>query len=137
MNIYKEINNIKTLISQGAQLFLLRLRILRLDLEEQIAGLITIFAFIIIAAILLLVSLIALLLSLMILLPDTIKLWVLFGVAIINLLIVVTLIIRIPIIWKRNTQQISQTMQDMQNDLDTISGTVQHIHSEERDIHEQ
>lgn len=132
MNISQEVNNIKTLLSQGSQLFLLRMRMLRLDVEEQIAGAIKIFASIAIAAVLLLVGLVALLLGLNVALPDEIKLWVFFGSAAVCVLIVIVLLMRVPVIWKRNTQQISHTMQEMQDDLSRVTGRFSPINQGEQ-----
>lgn len=136
MNISQEINNIKTFFAQGSELLLLRMRLLRIDIEEQVAGAIKIFASIAIAAVLSLVGLIALLLGLNVALPDPIKIWVFFGTAAVALLIVVILAIRIPLIWKRNTQQISRTMQEMQDDLSRLSGKIRPSHTEEGAYHE-
>lgn len=122
MNISQEISKAKTLFSEGSELLMLRMRLLRLDIEEQVAGAIKIFAFVVIAAVLLLVGLIAFLLGLNVALSPETKLWVFYGTAAICLLIVIILAIRIPMIWKKNTQQISHTMQEMQDDISRLAG---------------
>lgn len=137
MNISQEIHHAKTLFAQGSELLLLRIRLLRLDMEEQFAGAIQIFASIAIATVLLLVGLIALLLGLNVALPDHIKLWVFYGTAVACLLIVMVLVIRIPMIWKRNTQQMSHTMQEMQDDLSRLTSSLKSRNpSLEREDHE-
>lgn len=125
MNISQEIQNIKTLFAHGSELLMLRMRLLRLDVEEQLAGTIRIFAHIAIAAVLCLVGLMALLFGLNLVLPDEIKIWAFFGITALCFAIVLVLLLQIPLIWKKNTQQISHTMQEMQDDLRRLTHRVQ------------
>ncbi|XXQ68476.1 phage holin family protein [Neisseriaceae bacterium B1] len=136
MNISQEIQNAKTLFAQGSELLLLRMRLLRIDVEEQLAGTIKIFASIAIAAVLSLVGLIALLLGINVALPAPVKIWVFFGTAAVCLLIVVFLALRVPLIWKKNTQQISHTMQEMQDDLSRFTGKIRNQTLTEGEINE-
>ena len=61
MNIAQEIRQIKTLMAQGAQLLLLRLRLLRLDLGAKLTDIIIVLAMLAVIAVALLVGLISLL----------------------------------------------------------------------------
>ena len=64
MNIAQEIRQIKTLMAQGAQLLLLRLRLLRLDLGAKLTDIIIVLAMLAVIAVALLVGLISLLFGL-------------------------------------------------------------------------
>ena len=124
MNIAQEIRQIKTLMAQGAQLMLLRLRLLRLDLGVKITDIIIVLAMLAVSAVSLLIGLIALLFGLQAVLPEAAKAWVFFGISTACLVVIVLLAWRIPYIFKRNVQQISQTLGDMQDDLNRLCETV-------------
>lgn len=124
MNIAQEIRQIKTLMAQGAQLLLLRLRLLRLDLGAKLTDIIIVLAMLAVIAVSLLVGLISLLFGLQAVLPEAAKPWVFFGVCTACLLAIVLLAWRIPSILQRNVQQISQTLGDMQDDLNRLCETV-------------
>ena len=57
MNIAQEIRQIKTLMAQGAQLLLLRLRLLRLDLGAKLTDIIIVLAMLAVIAVALLLIL--------------------------------------------------------------------------------
>lgn len=124
MNIAQEIRQIKTLMAQGAQLLLLRLRLLRLDLGAQAGDIIIALAMLAAVMVVLLVALIALLFGLQAMLPEAAKPWVFFGAAAACLLAAVLLSMRIPLVLKRNIPQISQTLSEMQDDLSRLCETV-------------
>ncbi len=124
MNIAQEIRQIKTLMAQGAQLLLLRLRLLRLDLGAQAGDIIIALAMLAAVMVVLLVALIALLFGLQAMLPEAAKPWVFFGAAAACLLAAVLLSMRIPLVLKRNIPQISQTLSEMQDDLNRLCETV-------------
>ena len=124
MNIAQEIRQIKTLMAQGAQLLLLRLRLLRLDLGAKLTDIIIVLAMLAVIAVSLLVGLISLLFGLQAVLPEVAKPWVFFGVCTACLLAIVLLAWRIPSMLQRNVQQISQTLGDMQDDLNHLCETV-------------
>lgn len=124
MNIAQEIRQIKTLMTQGAQLLMLRLRLLRLDLGAQVTDIIIVLAMLAVIAVALLVGLISLLFGLQAVLPEVAKPWVFFGVCTVCLLAIVLLAWRIPSILQRNVRQISQTLGDMQDDLNRLCETV-------------
>ena len=123
MNIAQEIRQIKTLMAQGAQLLLLRLRLLRLDLGAKLTDIIIVLAMLAVIAVALLVGLIALLFGLQAV-PEAAKPWVYFGICAACLLTIVLLAWRIPLLLQRNVQQISQTLGDMQDDLNRLCETV-------------
>ncbi|MDO4433122.1 MAG: phage holin family protein [Alysiella sp.] len=127
MGIRQEINHFKNLWLHGSELLLLRVRLLRLDMEEQLAGIIKIVACIAFAAVLTLIFLMALLLGLNAMLPEHIKIGVFFGVAIIALLALLLMIYRIPIIWQNSRKPLNHTLNEMQNDLAHLRGTT-HSH---------
>lgn len=122
MNIKQEYRHVKTIISQGSDLLLLRMRMLVLDVEEQIAGLVGILTGIAVAAVLLLVALLALLFGLNAVLPQQAKIWVFFGIALIGLAASAALLLRIPAVLKQGRNRLGHTLQDMQNDLARLRG---------------
>ena len=64
MGIRQDLATLKTLASQGGELLLLRLRVLQMDANEQLRGVLVIAALIVLAAVVLVVMLVALLLGL-------------------------------------------------------------------------
>ena len=87
MSIRQELNYLKKRAAQGSDLLLLRLRLLNMDVGNQLAGVIRIFAAIAVAAVFCLVGLVALLLGLNTVLSDEAKIWVFFGGAGFSLLL--------------------------------------------------
>lgn len=122
MGIKQEITGIRKLFGQGADLLLLRFRILRLDLEDQAAGVLKIAAIIAAAAILCLVAFIAALFGLNAVLTPEAKIWTFFGIAAAALLAVSVLLMRIAAIWKSGSAKVGQTLQDIQEDLQHLRG---------------
>ncbi len=125
MNIKQEINHFKTLITQGSDLLLLRLRLLQLDASEQLANIIKIIAALAIAAVLLLVGLIALLFGLNTILTDEAKLWVFFGITSVCILSTIALLCCIPKWWQNGNSSINETLQALQNDLRLLHGNIE------------
>lgn len=122
MNIKQEYRHVKAIISQGSDLLMLRTRMLVLDLQEQLSGLVGILAGIAIAAISALVALLALMFGLNAVLPPQAKIWVFFGIALLGIVIAAVLLLRIPGTLKRNSNRLGQTLQDMQDDLFRLRG---------------
>lgn len=122
MNIKQEINHLKTLISQGSDLLLLRLRLLQLDASEQLANTIKIVAILAISAVLLLIGLMALLFGLNVILADNIKIWVFLGISLVCLVGIFILLRTIPQLWRNGNLSINETLQALQDDLRLISG---------------
>ena len=124
MGIKQDLATLKTVAAQGSELLLLRLRVLQMDVNEQMRGVLMIAALIAAAAVLLLVMLVALLLGLNVVLPAQAKMWLFFGVAAASVPAMWLLLWRIPRIWQRNTAQIQQTLAALQQDLAALSGSL-------------
>ena len=73
MGIRQDLATLKTLASQGGELLLLRLRVLQMDANEQLRGVLVIAALIVLAAVVLVVMLVALLLGLNVVLTAQVQ----------------------------------------------------------------
>ena len=124
MGIKQDLATLKTLASQGSELLLLRLRVLQMDANEQLRGVLMIVALIAAAAVVMLVMLVALLLGLNVVLSAQAKIWLFFGVAAAGLPTMMILLRRIPRIWQRDTAQMQQTLAALQQDLAALSGSL-------------
>ena len=124
MGIKQDLATLKTVAAQGSELLLLRLRVLQMDVNEQMRGVLMIAALIAAAAVLLLVMLVALLLGLNVVLTAQAKMWLFFGVAAASVPAMWLLLWRIPRIWQRNTAQIQQTLAALQQDVRALSGSL-------------
>ena len=124
MGIKQDLATLKTLASQGSELLLLRLRVLQMDANEQLRGVLMIVALIAAAAVVMLVMLVALLLGLNVVLSAQEKIWLFFGVAAASLPTMLILLRRIPRIWQRDTAQMQQTLAALQQDLAALSGSL-------------
>ena len=122
MNIRQELDYLKKRVAQGADLLLLRLRLLNLDVGNQIAGVIRIFAALAVIAVAGLTALIALLFGLNTVLPEQAKIWVFFGIAGLLLLTVGFLLLWIPKAWREANRPLADTLKAMQGDLDYLLG---------------
>lgn len=124
MGIKQDLATLKTLASQGSELLLLRLRVLQMDANEQLRGVLMIVALIAAVAVVMLVMLVALLLGLNVVLSTQAKIWLFFGVAAAGLPTMLILLRRIPRIWQRDTAQMQQTLAALQQDLAALSGSL-------------
>ena len=124
MGIKQDLATLKTLASQGSELLLLRLRVLQMDANEQLRGVLMIVALIAAVAVVMLVMLVALLLGLNVVLSTQAKIWLFFGVAAAGLPTMLILLRRIPRIWQRDTAQVQQTLAALQQDLAAFSGSL-------------
>ena len=124
MGIKQDLATLKTLASQGSELLLLRLRVLQMDANAQLHGVLMIAALIALAAVALLVMLVALLLGLNVVLTAQAKIWLFFGVAAASVPAMWLLLRRIPRIWQRDTAQVQQTLAALQQDLAALSGSL-------------
>lgn len=120
----RNLGHYKTLLSQGSELLLLRLRILALDLNVQVGNLVKIFATIVMAAVLLLVCLISLLFGLNSVLDPQVKVWFFLGFSIVLLLIVIGLLVWCVSSWKSQGGRLLGTLQDIQQDFAYLRGRV-------------
>ena len=122
MSIRQELNYLKKRAAQGSDLLLLRLRLLNMDVGNQLAGVISIFAAIAVAAVFCLVGLVALLLGLNTVLSDEAKIWVFFGGAGFSLLLLLGVLLWIPNAWRKSNQPLGDTLKAMQQDLHYLLG---------------
>ena len=122
MSLKHNINHIRFLINQGADLLLLRLQILGIDLSGQATGFIKITAALLAGSVLLLAALVSLFFGLDAVLPVNIKIWVFFGLPVLLLLIAWFLLARALSGWRQAGVQVASTLADMRRDLDTLRG---------------
>ena len=122
MSIRQELNSLKKRAAQGSDLLLLLLRLLNMDVGNQLAGVIRIFAAIAVAAVFCLVGLVALLLGLNTVLSDEAKIWVFFGGAGFSLLLLLGVLLWIPNAWRKSNQPLGDTLKAMQQDLHYLLG---------------
>lgn len=122
MSIRQELDYLKKRVAQGADLLLLRLRLLNIDVGNQLAGIVRIFAAIALVAVLSLVGLMALLLGLNTVLSDEAKIWVFFGGAGLSLLVLLLVALWIPQAWKKANQPLGDTLKAMQDDVNYLLG---------------
>lgn len=123
MNIKQEYRHFKTLIAQGSDLLLLRLRLLHLDANEQLANVIKIMAMVLVAVVLLLVGLMALMFALYAILPHEMKIWVFAGMAVGCLLGIVGLLCWVGHLWRNSSTRMSETLHALQDDLRLLQGS--------------
>ena len=107
MGIRQDLATLKTLASQGGELLLLRLRVLQMDANEQLRGVLVI---------------VALITSLVLVTVGNI--WLFFSVAAAGVPVMWLLLRRIPRIWQRDTAQVQQTLAALQQDLAAFSGSL-------------
>ncbi|MCG6503650.1 phage holin family protein [Kingella pumchi] len=117
MNLKQEIRHAKNQLGQGAELLLLRLRLLRLDAEGQLGGALKIAALIAAAAVLAFIALAVALLLLYLLLPPHWRVPVFAAVAAALLLAVYLLLRQIPAIWRFHSGRVGETLADLQEDI--------------------
>lgn len=123
MNIKQEYRHFKTLIAQGSDLLLLRLRLLHLDANEQLANVIKIMAMVLVAVVLLLVGLMALMFALYAILPHEMKIWFFAGMAVGCLLGIVGLLCWVEHLWRNSSTRMSETLHALQDDLRLLQGS--------------
>ena len=130
MSIRQELNYLKKRAAQGSDLLLLRLRLLNMDVGNQLAGVIRICAAIAVAAVFCLVGLVALLLGLNTVLSDEAKIWVFFGGAGFSLLLLLGVLLWIPNAWRKSNQPLGDTLKAMQQDLHYLLGKQTENHAD-------
>ncbi|OAM37663.1 hypothetical protein A7P98_00460 [Eikenella sp. NML080894] len=122
MSLKHNINHICFLINQGADLLLLRLQILGIDLSGQATGFIKITATLLAGSVLLLAALVSLFFGLDAVLPVHVKIWVFFSLPVLLLLIAWFLLSRTLAGWRQAGVQVASTLADMRRDLDILRG---------------
>lgn len=122
MGLKQEYHQFKQLLNQGGDLLFLRLRLLRLDANEQIRAILWIIAAIVIAAVCALIGFVALLFGLNVVLSEETKMWVFLGGSALMLLLSLGFLLAIPRVWQRGSQPMNQTLQAMQQDWRLLRG---------------
>ena len=110
MGIRQDLATLKTLASQGGELLLLRLRVLQMDANEQLRGVLVIAALIVLGR--------------NVVLTAQAKIWLFFSVAAAGVPAMWLLLRRIPRIWQHDTAQVQQTLAALQQDLAAFSGNL-------------
>lgn len=123
MNLKQEYQHFKTLLSQGSDLLLLRLRLLHLDANAQLANIIKILVAVLVAAVLLLVGLIALMFALNAIVSPEMKLWVFGGIMVACVLVCVILLCWAVHLWRSSSTRMGDTLHALQDDLRLLKGT--------------
>ncbi|MBH5330264.1 phage holin family protein [Eikenella sp. S3360] len=122
MSLKQNIDHFRFLMNQGVDLLLLRLQILGIDLSDQAAGLVRMFAAVAVGGVMLLSALISLLFGLDAVLPAQAKAWVFFGLPVLLLLIAWVALARAASGWRQAGFQVASTLADMRRDIDTLRG---------------
>lgn len=125
MSLKQHINHFQVLLNQGVDLFLLRLRMLQLDISGQAAAVVRIFAAVVLMGALLVFGMISLLLGLNHVLSGEAKIWVFFGLAVGSLLAVAALASWSVSSWKSKNAQVAATLREMQQDIAYLRGMAQ------------
>ena len=121
-SLSRNIQHFKTLLYQGSDLMVLRLRMLALDLNAQAGGVLRIMGAIVFAAVMALLGLVSLLFGLNSVLAPHAKVWVFFGITAASLLAVAGLLMWAAGIWRSRGTQVAATLRDMQQDIAYLRG---------------
>lgn len=122
MSLKQKFSHMQILLNQGADLLVLRLRMLQIDLSEQAASIVKIFAAVVLMGALFVLSMISLLLGLNYVLDDQFKIWVFFGITAGCLLMIIVMALWAVSSWKKRNAQVVATLRDIQEDLAYLSG---------------
>ncbi|MDO4907394.1 phage holin family protein [Neisseria sp.] len=122
MSLKQHINHFQVLLNQGVDLFLLRLRMLQLDVSDQAAAVVRIFAAVVLMGALFVFGMISLLLGLNHVLSGEAKIWVFFGLAVCSLLAIAALASWSVSSWKNKNAQVAATLRAMQQDIACLRG---------------
>ena len=122
MSLKHNFNHFRFLMNQGADLLLLRMQILGLDLTGQAAGLIKMLAAVVLGGVMLLAGIISLLFGLDAVLPAETKVWVFFGLPVLLLLLAWIFLVRALSAWKRAGVQVASTLADIRHDIGCLRG---------------
>ncbi|MBF0802854.1 MULTISPECIES: phage holin family protein [Neisseria] len=125
MNLKQRIDHFQVLLNRGVDLFLLRLRMLQLDVGGQAAVIVRIFAAVVLMGALFAFGMISLLLGLNHVLSNEAKIWVFFGLSVCSLLAIAVLAAWSLSSWKNKNTQVAATLREMQQDIACLRGMVQ------------
>ncbi|MCS4533538.1 phage holin family protein [Neisseria montereyensis] len=132
MSLKQKFSHMQILLNQGADLLVLRLRMLQIDLSEQAATIVKIFASVVFMGALFVLSMISLLLGLNYVLDDQAKIWVFFGITVVCLLIIIFMVSWAVSSWKQRNAQVVATLRDIQEDLAYLSGKTQESKAQQK-----
>lgn len=122
MGIKQEIEHTKTLLNQGVDLLLLRLRVINLDLAEQAENAFRTLLALLFSAVLLFVALFAALFGLNRLLDDATAVKVFFIAAAVCIVAVMLLLWRIWSAWRRHNGLFADSLNGLRDDIACLRG---------------
>ncbi|WP_373741318.1 phage holin family protein [Neisseria sp.] len=120
MSLNDQLRHYKTLAAQSAELLRLRVRILGIDAAEQAGNAVRIIMAAAVSLVLMFTGLISVLFLLNRLLDDTAAVYVFAGMAAVCLLLIVLMLWRLAVGWKKQNQAIAATLRDIRGDIELL-----------------
>ncbi|MDO5640635.1 MAG: phage holin family protein [Neisseria sp.] len=136
-SLSRNIRYFKTLLNQGSDLLLLRLRLLALDLNAQAGDALKIMGAIVFAAVMALLALVSLLFGLDSVLGAQAKIWVFFGITVVAMLAAAGLLMWSAATWRNRGGQVAATLRDMQQDIAYLRGQTGAVSDTEKEEHNE
>lgn len=124
MGILQRFEHGKALLNQGADLLLLRLQVLSLDLTRQAENVFRLAVWLVLSGALLMVGLVGLLFGLNRVLSDVAALWVFFGIFFVSLLIIAVLFRKVSADYREQGSRVAETLQDIRSDIAYLRGEI-------------
>ena len=124
MGIRQRFEHGKALLNQGADLLLLRLQVLSLDLTRQAENVFRLAVWLVLSGALLMVGLVGLLFGLNRELSDVAALWVFFGIFFVSLLIIAVLFRKVSADYREQGSRVAETLQDIRTDIAYLRGEI-------------
>jgi hypothetical protein len=124
MGIRQRFEHGKALLNQGADLLLLRLQVLSLDLTRQAENVFRLAIWLVLSGALLMVGLVGLLFGLNRVLSDVAALWVFFGIFFVSLLIIAVLFRKVSADYREQGSRVAETLQDIRSDIAYLRGEI-------------
>ena len=124
MGIRQRFEHGKALLNQGADLLLLRLQVLSLDLTRQAENVFRLAIWLVLSGALLMVGLVGLLFGLNRVLTDVAALWVFFGIFFASLLIIAVLFRKVSADYRKQGSRVAETLQDIRSDIAYLRGEI-------------
>jgi len=115
---------LEALLNQGADLLLLRLQVLSLDLTRQAENVFRLAVWLVLSGALLMVGLVGLLFGLNRVLSDVAALWVFFGIFFLSLLIIAVLFRKVSADYREQGSRVAETLQDIRTDIAYLRGEI-------------
>lgn len=120
-NLLAEIRQFKNWFGYGGQLLWLRLRMMRLDVVEQIRSIILLIAAVLGICILFFLGIISLLFALNSFLSVQAKIWTFSGIAFLFLLLLLILLVFVVKLWRRQGSFMHDTLDAMHEDFQYLN----------------